>query len=81
MLYGPAHVVWADENWECAQRILDTFDTFAEQDMFSPQQLSVVRESLERLAALPDIFKFIPDEWHTHPDIHPPPKSFACEWR
>ena len=26
LLYGPAHVVWADEDWMLAQHCLDHFD-------------------------------------------------------
>ena len=79
MHYGPAHIVWADENWDRAQWCLDHFEEYTHG--YSDAELAVVRESLERLVAVPDEFKDIPDEWDDNPKDHPPPKHWECEQR
>ena len=45
--YGPAHVVWEDENFQMAKWCLDLFDEF--EGEFSSDQLDVVRWSLKEL--------------------------------
>jgi hypothetical protein len=48
--FGPAHIVWEDENFDSAQWCLDNFDW----DIDYPKaQLAIVKRSLEELAALP----------------------------
>jgi hypothetical protein len=82
LLYGPSHVVWADENWTCAQWCLDHFDEYTHG--YSDGELDVMRESLERLVAVPDEFKTAPegyDESCHIPAMFPPPEHWKCEHR
>lgn len=50
LLFGPAHIVWEDHNWDSVQWCLDHFDEYS--DGFENWELDVVRESLEELAEL-----------------------------
>jgi hypothetical protein len=74
MLYGPAHVVWADENWGSAQFCLDHFEERRHDD-YSDADHEIVRESLRKLIALPDnvIFAEPEDYDGEHPESYPPP--------
>ena len=49
--FGPAHLVWEDENWDLAQWCLDHFDEFKFD--LTECELVIVRESLVRLIAVP----------------------------
>lgn len=72
LLYGPAHVVWCDENWHLAQSCLTDCDrNLTELDAHA---LGVVRRSLEQLAALPESeWNVIPDGYDgAHPENYPP---------
>ena len=55
MQYGPAHIVWADENFdrENVQWCLDHFDEYLDPECTDDQN-SAVRQSLIELLALPD---------------------------
>jgi len=76
MRFGPAHVVWEDENWDSAQWCLDHFDEYAE-DLDEEQRQSV-RQSLEDLKALPDEFKQEPEGFDDeNPAQYPPPKHWV----
>jgi hypothetical protein len=85
MKYGPAHVVWADENWESAQYCLDYYDEWVRtwnHDRYTAKELAVVRESLNRLVAVPDEFKCEPEGYDDeNPKDFPPPESWECEKR
>ena len=80
--WGPGHVVWGDENWDSAQWCLDNFDKY--KGDYTDDELTVVRESLERLLAVPDEFKVEPGGYdgdkHAPADF-PPPKHWECEHR
>ena len=54
LYYGPAHNVWADENFgrEHIVWCIEHFDTY--QNDYSADELAAVRQSLEELLALPD---------------------------
>ena len=54
--YGPAHVVWADENFErnTVEWCLENCRTGKYCDGLTPWQVAVIAESLEALLALPD---------------------------
>lgn len=70
--WGPAHVVWEDENWDCAASCLADCDSplFAD---WHPGALEIVRRSLRELAALPDDIKETPDDYDgEHPERFPP---------
>jgi hypothetical protein len=82
LLYGPGHVVWADENWNSAQWCLDHFDEHVGDG--DEAELAVARESLERLVALPDEFKTEPNGFDADehdPADFPPPEPWECEKR
>lgn len=51
MHFGPAHVVWEDENFDSAQWCLDNFDEYSGDH--SAEELAAVRASLVALLALP----------------------------
>lgn len=81
--YGPAHVVWADENWDCVQWCLDNFDSWKSEcnkGQFSDFDLEIVRQSLIELMAVPDEFKIEPigyddsdSDESGNPENFPPP--------
>ena len=66
LLFGPAHVVWEDENFNSARSCLDSFEEFSYPD-YSPEQLAIVRRSLEELDALPESDKEEEPEEHLVP--------------
>ncbi len=74
LLYGPAHVVWEDENFDSAPWCLEHFDEYS--GGLSDKEKAVVRHSLEQLAALPDETL---DVWpaaygdRDDPEHYPPP--------
>lgn len=70
LLYGPAHVVWEDENFDSAQWCLDHFGDYT--GHFTDKQLAIVRESLVQLLAVPDEYKTEPE------DGGPPPAHWQC---
>lgn len=78
LLYGPAHIVWDDENFDSAQHCLDHFDEYAGD--LTEYEKSVVRESLEMLLAVSNEFKNEPEEYDGHnPGLYPPPEHWQCE--
>jgi hypothetical protein len=81
LMYGPSHIVWADENWDCAQWCLDHFDEH--KGRCTDEALAVVRESLERLLKVPDEFKSEPGGFKDEDDPadFPPPEHWECEKR
>lgn len=74
MHYGPAHIVWDDENFERdhVQWCLDHFDEHRFDH--SPDDLVAVRRSLQELLALPDeVLSPEPAEYdNEHPEQYPP---------
>lgn len=82
--WGPGHVVWGDENWDSRsiQWCLGHLDKYEGRD--TGDNLTIVRESLERLLAVPDEFKAEPDGYdgdkHDPADF-PPPKHWECDHR
>ena len=58
LLWGPAHVVWEDCNFDSAEDCLHDFEenvTWGKQwNDFSDEQLRIVRRSLEELARIPE---------------------------
>ena len=69
---GPAHVVWDDENFGCAQACLDGFDKYT--DGYTKEEMDIVKESLIELAQLPEsAYEVIPDDYDDeHPELYPP---------
>jgi len=83
LISGPAHVVWGDENWDLAESCLEDLECHEVVDMplageYVESQLSVVRESLERLATLPDEWKHAPAGYgeKSDPVDFPPPSNW-----
>jgi len=77
--YGPAHIVWEDENFDSAQWCLDNFDEYA--DDLSEEEKVVVRWSLEQLLLVPaHIINSQPEDYDDeHPENFPPPKDIEWE--
>ena len=73
--YGPAHIVWSDENFDSAEWCLEHFDDYKSD--YSDSDLMIVRESLEELAKLPlDIRCIQPEDYDgEHPELYLPPKD------
>jgi hypothetical protein len=73
LLYGPGHIVWADENFDSAQWCLENFDKY--RGDLTDEEAAVARYALEQLAALPDAVVFVcpPDYDGEHPENYPPP--------
>lgn len=82
LLFGPAHIVWEDENWNSAQWCIDHFDEYR-RDM-TDHEADVVRESLVKLLSVPDEYKKEPegfDQDNSDPADFPPPQHWECERR
>jgi hypothetical protein len=80
MHYGPAHVVWDDENFDCAEVCLEDFAKHSD-DRHTPDELAAVRRSLEALAALPMELREWPEAYanddHGSPADYPPPAGMV----
>lgn len=76
--YGPAHIVWDDENWDSAQSCLDEFDVPAwYTGNYSDEAMAIVRQSLIDLLAVPDEFKNTPAGYDDeNPEQFPPPSHW-----
>lgn len=78
IIYGPAHVVWEDENWDLAQDCLDNFDNWERNYNSSlnlnAKELQIVRKSLVELLGVPAEYKCEPAEYKgINPEKFPPP--------
>jgi hypothetical protein len=73
MHYGPAHVVWEDENFDSAEWCLENFDKY--KGDHSDEDLAVVRRSLEELVNIPLTERCPePEEYEgENPENYPPP--------
>lgn len=77
--YGPSHIVWEDENWDSAQWCLDHLEDDIDDDI-TDSDMAIIRESLERLLAVPDEFKHEPEEYDgENPLNFPPPGNWKCK--
>ena len=73
--FGPAHVVWDDENFDLAQSCLDDFES--NKGSFSDSDLRVVRRSLVELLLVDDKYKEWPADYDgEHPEKFPPPADW-----
>ena len=83
LLYGPAHIVWADENWDSVDWCLENFDTWVKDwndNQYQTDELEIVRKSLLELKSLPDEFKEEPagfDFDESDPNDFPPPDDWV----
>jgi len=73
--FGPAHIVWEDENFDSAEWCLEHFDEYTGD--YSLEDLAIVKRSLEELAAVPVNDRCVePDDYDDeHPALFPPPKG------
>lgn len=72
LIYGPSHVVWADENFESAEWCLKHFDAY--KNDCSVDELAIVYQSLIELTKLPLSVRCPkPDNYdEEHPELWPP---------
>ena len=77
--FGPAHVVWEDENFDSAQWCIDNFDEYSKD--LSENEKAVVRWSLEQLLLLPEkVINSTPEDYDDeHPENFPPPPEIEWE--
>jgi len=69
---GPAHIVWSDENFDCAQWCLDNFDKY--KGDYSEEELEIIKQSLYELLEVSDEFKAEPAGYDgDRPENYPPP--------
>ena len=70
--YGPAHIVWEDENWDSVDWCLEHFNEYKGDN--SEEDLEVVRWSLEELAKIPlEKREIEPDDYDgMNPQNYPP---------
>ena len=71
--FGPAHVVWEDENFDSAEWCLEHFDEY--EGDYTVAHLAIVKQSLVDLARLPlDVRCVEPEDYdEEHPELFPPP--------
>lgn len=85
MHFGPAHIVWEDENFERhhIQWCLDHFADAATNTQHSAEELDAVRQSLVDMLRLPDsILNAMPSDYDgEHPDKYPPPSTIDMDRR
>lgn len=76
LTYGPAHVVWADENFgdDSIKFCLERCDDPESLERRSPAQIAIARESLLKLLEIPeDVRCCEPEEYDDeHPENFPP---------
>lgn len=73
MHFGPAHVVWEDENFErhLIEWCLVEADTYRAYDC-TDEEHEAVKQSLRELLTLPDAIFVVPEGGWDDPDKHPP---------
>lgn len=83
---GPAHIVWADENWEddhvgyCLNECGSNRDAYPDH---TDAEIAVVEESLARLLAIPEEIRCCKPEGYDEdgdegPGTYPPPPGVEC---
>ncbi len=75
LLYGPAHIVWGDENFDSAEWCLEHFDD--DTGDYTVDEMTIVRQSLLELKKLPEeVIDIEPDDYDgEHPERYPPPSG------
>ena len=79
--FGPGHIVWSEENFDFAERCLESFDADRDKwgwsDEYSESELAIVKRSLQELAALPLAVRCVEPEDYDgeHPELFPPPEG------
>lgn len=87
MDFGPAHVVWSDENFDtqCVQSCIDEFPTFDWSDHVdmgsdvTEETKAEVLASLKELLLIPEKIRYCePDDYDgEHPENFPPPAGIV----
>lgn len=71
MHFGPAHIVWEDENFDSADWCLEHFDEH--RGDHSDEELVAVKQSLIELNSLPMEWRVWPTDYDgKHPENYPP---------
>lgn len=76
LLFGPAHVVWEDENWNFIDECIKGCDKpWNGVVSINAEEMAIVKRSLEELKALPyDEVAVEPEDYEgKHPENYPPP--------
>lgn len=75
LLYGPAHIVWEDENFDSAEWCLEHFYEY--KHGYNYFELEIVKQSLKELKDLPlEIREIVPEDYdEEHPELFPPPSN------
>lgn len=70
--FGPAHVVWEDENFGLADSCIADFEQW--KGDYSDKELDIVMRSLRELALLPQsAWDIVPPDYDgEHPELYPP---------
>lgn len=83
MHFGPAHIVWEDENFgrDSVQWCLDEFEHYRGEACERDDVAAIVRRSLEELLALPDhVLAPEPEDYDDeHPERFPPKVEMAAK--
>jgi hypothetical protein len=79
LLWGPAHIVWEDENFDSAEWCLETWEGNVPFSKYEEFELDVVRESLEKLVLVPKKYRKLPGEWEDDVVNSPPPADWVME--
>ena len=74
--WGPAHVVWEDENFDLAESCLKDCDE-ARFSHWHPPAMEIVKRSLRELVVVPDEMKSPMEEYDgDYPEMYPPPSDW-----
>lgn len=79
--YGPAHIVWEDENFDAAEYCLSKMGAVYWGDI-RDSYLPIVRQSLVELIAVPDEYKRWPEAYEAtdSPDANPADYPPPAHW-
>lgn len=77
--FGPSHIVWEDENFDCAEHCIEHFDDEKQynSENYTEQELEIVRWSLEELIKIPIEQRESPDGGDSDPQAYPPPAGMT----
>lgn len=79
MLYGPAHIVWADENFDSASVLWCIEHAGEYPGDLKPEQIDIVLRSLKELLEVPEEIRCCePDDYDGEkPELYPPPEGIV----
>lgn len=84
--YGPAHIVWCEENWEddSVRFCIEACDDTGTYNDVQPAVLAIIRASLVKLLGVPIEMRTEPDGYladDDHPEKYPPPSQWQMMQR